>query len=147
MAVGPTWRILNSPHTINRSGPNLNDEPVSSSLGVKLFLASAAIADDVSVSEVDGCEVGGDIKPAVQLVGGHPAHVHQAAVHLVHGDDRLSASNITSLVKDEDDGVVLRMTVPRAKELLRAGAQQSPTSRLSIRLSTRLVPEAPEGCL
>lgn len=75
-------------------------------------MATAAIADDVSVGEVDGGDIGGDIKPAIKLVRGHPAHVNEAAVHLVHWDDRLSASNITSLVEDEDDGVVLRVTVP-----------------------------------
>ena len=126
---------------------NLHYQPVSSSLGVKLILATAAIADDVSVGEVDGGEIGGDIKPAVHLVRRHPAHVDEAAVHLVHGDDRLSARNITSIVEDENDGVVLRVTVPRAQKLFRTGAQKSPSSCLSISLSPRLVPEASESCL
>ena len=82
----------------------------------------------LSFTTSDGGEVGGDIKPGVQLVHRHPAEVHQAGVHLLHGDDRLGASNETSVIEDEDDGSVIRVTVPLTQEPLRAGTQQDPAS-------------------
>ena len=125
----------------------LDDKPVSSSLTVKLFLSPSSVADDVRVHEVHGGQVDGDVEPRVQLVGRGHAHVHDVGVHELHGDHGLGPRDETRVIVDQDDGVVIGMSVAVAEELVGARRQQDPVVRLRFSAGPRLLPETPEGCL
>lgn len=126
---------------------HLNHKPVSSSLIVKLFLSPPSIADDVRVHEVHGGDVGGDVEPGVQLVGGLHAHVHHVGVDQLRGNHGLGTGDETRIIVDQDDGVVIGMSVPVSEELVGAGGQLDPSSSLGFSASSRLLPETSKCCL